>query len=101
MSKKANPEPAAVPEREPVPLEMDVKIHSINTSDNVLANASVTLGGCFAVRGLRIVGSEKGPFVSMPSYKTQNGYKDPPLRLPAGRRLLHPGGPAQAGAPGE
>lgn len=74
MPKKS--EPKTVPEREPTPLEMDVKIHSINTSGNVLANASVTLGGCFAVRGLRIVGSEKGPFVSMPSYKTQNGYKD-------------------------
>lgn len=43
-----------------------MKIHSINTSGNVLAYVSVTLGGYFAVRGLRIVDSTKGPFVSMP-----------------------------------
>lgn len=76
MPKKSESKTTPAPQREPVPLEMDVRIHSINTSGNVLANASVTLGGCFAVRNLRIVGSEKGPFVSMPSYKTQNGYKD-------------------------
>ena len=76
MSKKAKPEPAAVPEREPVPLEMDVRIHSINTSGKILANASVTLGGCFAVRNLRIVDGSKGLFVSMPSYRTDEGLKD-------------------------
>ena len=53
-----------------------MKIHSINTSGNVLAYASVTLGGCFAVRGLRIVDSTKGPFVSMPGYKAKDGYRD-------------------------
>ena len=73
---KAVPEPAATPEREPAALEMDVRIHSINTSGNVLANASVTLGGCFAIRNLKVVGSAKGPFVSMPCYKTNEGLKD-------------------------
>ena len=51
MPKKSEPKTAPAPEREPVPLEMDVRIHSINTSGKILANASVTLGGCFAVRG--------------------------------------------------
>ena len=73
---KAVPEPAATPEREPAALEMDVRIHSINTSGNVLANASVTLGGCFAIRNLKVVSSAKGPFVSMPCYKTNEGLKD-------------------------
>ena len=58
------------------PMEMEVKIHSLSTSGNVLANASVTLNGCFAIRGIRVVNSESGPFVSMPSYKGRDGYKD-------------------------
>lgn len=74
MPKKTAPAPAPAPE--PQPMDIDVKIHSINTSGNVLANASVTLGGCFAVRGLRVMNSEKGPFVSMPGYKSQNGFRD-------------------------
>ncbi|WP_300606190.1 SpoVG family protein [uncultured Oscillibacter sp.] len=53
-----------------------MKIHSINTSGNVLAYVSVTLGGYFAVRGLRIVDSTKGPFVSMPGYKAKDGCRD-------------------------
>lgn len=76
MAKKTTPTPAPAPEQEPAALEMDVRIYSINTSGNVLANASVTLGGCFAVRNLRIVNSVKGPFVSMPSYRTSEGPKD-------------------------
>lgn len=55
MAKKAVPQaaPAPAPEQAPSALEMDVRIYSINTSGNILANASVTLGGCFAVRGAR------------------------------------------------
>ena len=65
MAKKTAPTPAPAPEQEPAALEMDVRIYSINTSGNVLANASVTLGGCFAVRNLRIVNSSKGPFAQL------------------------------------
>ena len=82
MAKKTAPTPAP----EPQPMDIDVKIHSINTSGNVLANASVTLGGCFAVRGLRIMNSEKGPFVSMPGYKSQNGFRD--ICFPARRNSV-------------
>ena len=78
MAKKAASKtaPAPAPAQEPAALEPDAKIHSINTSGNVLAYASVTLGGCFAVRGLRIVDSTKGPFVSMPGYKAKDGCRD-------------------------
>ena len=78
MAKKAASKtaPAPAPAQEAADLEPDVKIHSINTSGNVLAYASVTLGGCFAVRGLRIVDSTKGPFVSMPGYKAKDGCRD-------------------------
>lgn len=39
--------------------------------------ASATIAGCFAVRGIKIVeGGKDGLFMSMPSRKTQDGYKD-------------------------
>ncbi len=43
-----------------------------------LAFASVTLGGVFAITGIKIMGGgEKGPFVAMPSAKDREGnYKD-------------------------
>lgn len=42
----------------------------------VLADASVNLNGCFAIRGVKVVNGTNGPFVSMPSYRTRDGYKD-------------------------
>ena len=57
-------------------MEIDVKVHSISTSGSTLARASVTLGGCFAVRGIKIMNSTKGPFVSMPGYQTQKGFQE-------------------------
>ena len=72
--------PQSAPVREAAPMEMEVKIHSLSTSGSVLANASVTLNGCFAVRGIKVINGENGPFVSMPSYKGRDGYHP----LPAG-----------------
>lgn len=74
MKKSTAPEPAPV--KEPLPTQLEVKIHSLRTGGPVLANASVTLNGCFAVRGLRVVDSENGPFVSMPRYKSGGEYRD-------------------------
>lgn len=74
MKKSTAPEPAPV--KESLPTQLEVKIHSLRTGGPVLANASVTLNGCFAVRGLRVVDSENGPFVSMPRYKTGSEYRD-------------------------
>ena len=73
---QSRPPTQSAPTREVLPMEMDVRIHSLSTSGNVLANASVTLNGCFAIRGVRVMDGEKGPFVSMPSYKGRDGYKD-------------------------
>ena len=42
---------------------------------SVRASASLTIGGAFAVHGVKVIDSAKGEFVSMPSYKSQNGYK--------------------------
>lgn len=54
-------------------LDMSVKIYPVHDSKNLLATASVTLGGCFAVRGIHIVDSGKGAFVSMPQRKDSKG----------------------------
>ena len=74
MKKSTAPEPGPV--KESLPTRLEVKIHSLRTDGPVLAHASVTLNGCFAVRGLRVVDSENGPFVSMPRYKSGNEYQD-------------------------
>ncbi len=68
--------PQSAPVRGAAPMEMEVKIHALSTSGSVLANASVTLNGCFAIRGVKVISGENGPFVSMPSYKGRDGYKD-------------------------
>lgn len=80
MKQGKSPSPAPMREeataQEQFPMQVDVKIHSLRTSGPVLANASVNLNGCFAIRGVKVVDSEGGPFVSMPSYKAGNDYKD-------------------------
>lgn len=44
---------------------------------HTLAFASVTIGGIFAVNGIRVMDSEKGRFTAMPSAKDRNGeYRD-------------------------
>ena len=56
---------------------VDVKVYLPKDPDKdhgkLLAFASVNLGGVFAVNNIRIYDSEKGPFVSMPSTKGQDG----------------------------
>lgn len=64
------------PVQEQLPTAITVKIHSVQTSGSLLANASINLNGCFAIRGVKVVQSEKGPFVAMPSYKVNGEYKD-------------------------
>lgn len=57
---------------------LDIKITSMYPPGNpTRAYASATIDGCFAVRGIKIVeGGRDGLFVSMPSRKTQDGYKE-------------------------
>lgn len=53
-----------------------VNIYPVHTSGPLRAKASVSLDGCFAIRGVRILEGSKGLFVSMPSYKVGAEYKD-------------------------
>lgn len=55
-------------------LEVSVKVYPLQEKGgNLLAFASATVGGCFAVNGIRVMDSEKGKFVAMPSSKGKDG----------------------------
>lgn len=58
-------------------LDMTVKVHPVQDNESLLATAGVTIGGCFAVRGLQIRDSKNAPFVSMPQRRNSKGeYRD-------------------------
>ena len=52
---------------------ISVKVYPVKDSDKLLAFASASLGGVFAVNNIRVYNSEKGPFVAMPSSKGKDG----------------------------
>ena len=55
-------------------LDVSVKVYPLQEKGgNLLAFASATVGGCFAVNGIRVMDSEKGKFVAMPSSKGSDG----------------------------
>ena len=66
----------APPDAPQYPTNITVKIHSVRSDGPTLANASVDLNGVFAIRGVKIIQGKNGPFVSMPSYKAGNEYRD-------------------------
>ena len=74
------PSPAPAQDKAPAPqyppIHVDVRIHSIKTQGNVLANATANLNGCFAIRGIRVMDGKNGPYVAMPDYKSGDSYKD-------------------------
>ena len=57
-------------------MQLEVRIHSIRPSDSIKGTASVNINGAFAIRGVKIIEGSNGLFVSMPSYKAGNEYKD-------------------------
>ena len=58
-------------------MEIEVKIlKTFPASSKLRAVASVTIGGCFAVHGLKIFDSKNGQFVAMPNVKVGNHYVD-------------------------
>ena len=60
-------------ENNPGAMDMTVKVFPVQNSKNLLATASVTLGGCFAVCGIQIRDGKNGTFVSMPQRKDAKG----------------------------
>ncbi len=67
---------APAPVREVLPMRVEAKIHALHANGPILADASVNLNGCFAIRGIKVVDGTTGPFVSMPGYKARDGYRD-------------------------
>ena len=58
---------------------LDIRISSMyppGIQGSTRAYASATIDGCLAVRGIKVVEGGDGLFVSMPSRKTQDGYKE-------------------------
>jgi|GEM_PF-3642675 len=48
----------------------------IDNGSQIKAAASLTVGGAFAVHGIKVIGSAKGDFVSMPSVKYNDKHRD-------------------------
>ncbi len=50
---------------------------SLREDDKLKAFVSITLDGCFVIRGLKVIKGNKGMFVAMPSRrKPDGGYQD-------------------------
>lgn len=79
------------PNFEQLPMQINVKIYRPSVKGPILADASVNLNGCFAIRGVQVKEGRNGPFVSMPSRQVKGEYRGAPHRL---------GLQAGAGAPG-
>ena len=60
--------PSGAGNKENTPLQFDVRIQSIRPGDSIK--------WAFAIRGVKIIEGSNGLFVSMPSYKVGNEYKD-------------------------
>jgi len=66
---------AAKPEiKAAAPPQINVKITKLFDGDSkIRAVANATIGGAFAVHGIKVIDSEKGLFLSMPSNSYKNG----------------------------
>ncbi|MBR5822734.1 MAG: SpoVG family protein [Paludibacteraceae bacterium] len=67
----------AAPKKTKLP-SIDVRIDSLvdYEGSKTKAFASANIGGAFAIHGLRVMDSEKGLFVSMPSRKDGENYRE-------------------------
>ena len=57
-------------------MDINDKIYRPSVKGPVLADASVTIDGCFAIRGIQVREGKNGPFVSMPSRQARGEYRD-------------------------
>lgn len=74
--KKAAPQE---PEQAALPLKLDVSVRPIDPIKNLIGFANVKINDCFVVEDFKILQSEKGLFVGMPSKPDKNsrtGYRD-------------------------
>ncbi|MEN9800248.1 MAG: hypothetical protein RL653_3945 [Pseudomonadota bacterium] len=67
----------------------EVRVYPVN-EDKLRAYVTITLGGCFVIRDLKVIQGNGGLFVAMPAKKRKDGsYKDiaHPLNVAARERL--------------
>ena len=55
MDEIKTPEAGGEQSVQPKKLDLDVKVYPTQREGNILATANITLGGCFAVKGLRVM----------------------------------------------
>lgn len=69
------PQKTAIPKNE---MGLKTTVNWLNQDENasVRASVSITIGDAFAVHGIKVIRGNKGEFVSMPSYKKGEEYKD-------------------------
>lgn len=66
------------PQQQTLPMQYDVRIHSLRLDGNCRAHASVNINGCFAIRGVKVMESSKGLFVSIGNESIQASNQGPP-----------------------
>ncbi len=55
----------------------DVRVKKINSQNRMKAIASITIDDVFVIHDIKVIESDKGLFIAMPSKKVQNGeFKD-------------------------
>lgn len=67
------------PEQAALPLKLDVSVRPIDPIKNLIGFANVKINDCFVVEDFKILQSDKGLFVGMPSKPDKNsrtGYRD-------------------------
>lgn len=73
MDENKMPETGENQTSQPTKLDLEVKVYPTQREGNILATANITLGGCFAVKGLRVMDSKNGIFIAMPDRKDGQG----------------------------
>ena len=73
MDEIKTPEAGGEQDIQPKKLDLDVKVYPTQREGNTLATANITLGGCFAVKGLRVMDGKNGLFVAMPDRRDGQG----------------------------
>lgn len=73
MDETKLPEAGGAQTIQPAKLDLEVKVYPTQREGNILATANITLGGCFAVKGLRVMDGKNGLFVAMPDRRDGQG----------------------------
>ncbi|MEM2925802.1 MAG: SpoVG family protein [Methanocellales archaeon] len=75
-----------------MPIEIDVRVHKVRSENKALrAYVNLTIGGEYAVHGIKVMENEKGLWVAMPRQKDALGtYRDifHPITKEARNRLI-------------